>query len=194
MQAGTIHGLEDAVPAYATLLLTFNPAELDADRAAAEVTRTIHAAQHSPQPSPARVVEIPACYEAECAPDLADVARLHGLSPQDAVARHAAAAYEVAFLGFAPGFGYLTGLPPELATPRLESPRLRVPAGSIGIAGDQTGIYPFATPGGWRLIGRTPLPMFDAMRDPPAILSIGDRVRFVPIALPEFTHMLAERK
>lgn len=193
IRAASIHALEDATPAYATLLLTFDPAMLDADLAMIEVAGAL-AAQQTSEPTPSRLVEIPVCYEGDCAPDIGDVARLHDLTVQDVAAGHAAAEYEVCFLGFVPGFGYLAGLPPELATPRLESPRVRVHAGSVGIAGDQTGVYPLATPGGWRLIGRTPLTMFDAGREAPALLSIGDRVRFVPIGLAIFADMMAGRK
>lgn len=111
-------------------------------------------------------------------PDLAGVAELTGLSPDEVIARHTGRAYEVAFLGFTPGFPYLLGLDPALAVPRLASPRTSVPAGSVGIGGEQTGVYPTATPGGWRLIGRTDAVLFDVSRDDPALLRAGDVVRF----------------
>ncbi len=111
-------------------------------------------------------------------PDLADVAEFHKISAGEVIEQHSSADYLVYFVGFVPGFAYLGGLPEELATPRLPSPRKLVPAGSLGIAGNQTGIYPIATPGGWRLIGRTPIPMFEDGR---SILTAGDHVRFVPI-------------
>lgn len=138
-------------------------------------------------------VDIPACFDGEdLAPDLAYVAGRAGLSPAQVVAAYVAAEYIVDFLGFAPGFAYLRGLPTALATPRLESPRTRVPAGSVGIAGAQTGVYPLSTPGGWRLIGRTPERMFDPDRNPPARLAKGDRVRFVPIDRAEFDRRARE--
>ena len=112
--------------------------------------------------------------------DLAEVARLHGLSERDVVALHSSVVYTVGFLGFSPGFAYLLGLPPTIATPRLATPRTRVPAGSVAIGGEFTAVYPQTTPGGWRLIGRTSMPLFDASSDPPARLAPGDRVRFVP--------------
>lgn len=112
-------------------------------------------------------------------PDLADVCALTGLSADEVVARHTAPAYTVAFLGFSPGFPYLLGLDPALHVPRLASPRTTVPAGSVGLGGDQTGVYPSATPGGWRLIGRTATRLFDPAREPAALLSPGDLVRFV---------------
>lgn len=127
-----------------------------------------------------RVVEIPVIYGGEAGPDLDEVARHCGLTPEQVVQQHSQTDYVVFFLGFQPGFPYLGGLPPHLATPRRAEPRLRVPAGSIGIGGSQTGIYPQATPGGWQLIGRALLPLFDRHRQPPALLQPGDTVRFVP--------------
>jgi KipI family sensor histidine kinase inhibitor len=120
-------------------------------------------------------VEVPVRYDGE---DLPEVARLTGLEPEEVVRRHTAPLYTVAFLGFSPGFPYLVGLDPALAVPRRDSPRTSIPAGSVGLAGDQTGIYPTASPGGWRLIGRTEVILFDPGRDPPALLGPGDRLRF----------------
>ena len=120
------------------------------------------------------------------APDLGDVAAHNGLSVEEVIRIHARSEYLVYFLGFSPGFPYLGDLPTELATPRLKTPRLRVPAGSVAIGGSQTGIYPVDSPGGWRLIGRTPLPLFSPEKDPPTLLQMGDRVHFVPITMKEF--------
>jgi KipI family sensor histidine kinase inhibitor len=131
-----------------------------------------------------RCVEIPVRYGGEDGPDLARVAEHAGLRPADVVRRHAAGEYIVAMLGFAPGFPYLLGLDPQLATPRLATPRTRVPAGSVAIGGGQTGLYPRTSPGGWNLIGRTDLALFDPRREPPALLAPGDRVRFVVVAGP----------
>jgi KipI family sensor histidine kinase inhibitor len=124
-----------------------------------------------------RVVEIPVTYDG---PDLADVAKLTGLTRAEVVARHSAPKYVVAFLGFAPGFPYLVGLDPALRVPRLPTPRTSVPAGSVGIAGDQTGVYPRPTPGGWRIVGHTDVPLFDPAASPPTLLAPGDLLRFVP--------------
>jgi KipI family sensor histidine kinase inhibitor len=124
-----------------------------------------------------RLVRVPVRYDGE---DLAEVAGLTGLPVGEVVRRHAAARYTVAFSGFAPGFGYLVGLDEALRVPRRDSPRERVPAGAVAIAGPYTGVYPRATPGGWRLIGSTDVVLFDADRDPPALFGPGDRVRFVP--------------
>ncbi len=136
-----------------------------------------------------RHVEIPVCYGGEFGPDLAEVCAMHGMTPAQAIELHASAEYRVYFLGFVPGFAYLGELPKDLVTARLATPRKRVPAGSVGIAGNQTGVYPFATPGGWRLIGRTPLKMFRADRDGLSLLSIGDGVRFTPISAERFAEL-----
>lgn len=127
----------------------------------------------------ARTIEIPVRFGGEDGPDLAAVADTAGLSDADTISRFCAPLYQVAMLGFAPGFPYLLGLDPVLAMPRLETPRLRVPAGSVAIGGAQAGIYPREGPGGWRLLGRTSRGLFDAERDPPALVAPGDRVRFV---------------
>jgi KipI family sensor histidine kinase inhibitor len=132
------------------------------------------------------VVEIPVVYGGAGGPDLAFVAAHTGLVPERVVELHSSTEYVVCFLGFLPGFPYLAGLPPELETPRMEAPRTRVPAGSVAIGGRQTGIYPMESPGGWRIVGWTPMRLFDAGADPPAALAMGVRIRFVPIAEARF--------
>lgn len=127
-----------------------------------------------------RFIEIPVVYGGAAGPDLGEVARHAGLSEKQVVELHSANDYVVWFLGFQPGFPYLGGLPEQLATPRRAEPRLQVPAGSVGIGGAQTGIYPLVSPGGWQLIGHTSLPLFDSRRDEPVLLRPGDTVRFVP--------------
>lgn len=184
-------GLVDAVPAYASVLLVFDLDGLDAPRAEAAV-RALLDGRGSETSTPTRELVIPTCYEGDCAPDLGEVARLNRLTTTEVVALHAGAPYVVAFLGFSPGFPYLLGLPERLATPRLDRPRACVPAGSVAIAGLQAGVYPQATPGGWRLLGRTPLPLFDPLRNPPTLLQPGDRVRFVPIDRAELEAWRAE--
>jgi inhibitor of KinA len=134
-------------------------------------------------------MEIPVCYGGEFGPDLNDVAETHGLTAAQTIELHASVVYDVYFLGFVPGFAYLGELPESLAAPRLARPRSRVPPGSVGIAGRQTGIYPFATPGGWRLLGCTPIAMFRPDRAGMSFLSIGDRVRFIPISRQRFAEM-----
>ncbi|MEP0847066.1 MAG: 5-oxoprolinase subunit PxpB [Phycisphaerae bacterium] len=192
LERGRPPGLVEITPAYGTLLLEFDLRTLDEERALAETRRVLSRADDVPDAAPRSVIEIPICYEPPCAPDAEDVARLHGLDVRDVARLHAEPGYVVHFIGFAPGFAYLGGLPKQLATPRLQTPRVRVPAGSVGIAGEQTGIYPRASPGGWRLIGRTPLVMFDARREKPSLLTVGDRVRFRPVHLTEFRELLAE--
>ncbi|POZ63751.1 5-oxoprolinase subunit PxpB [Chromobacterium alticapitis] len=136
--------------------------------------------QHAdPLESAGRVVEIPVRYGGEDGPDLQDVARHCGLTPRQVIARHAAVDYTVFFLGFQPGFAYLGGLDPLLATPRRATPRQQVPAGAVAIGGGQTGIYPAATPGGWQIIGRSELVLFDPARQPPSALQPGDTIRFI---------------
>jgi inhibitor of KinA len=153
------------------------------------------AALATPAAAPAmpREVELEVCYEPDLAPDLADVARRCGVSPDEVVALHAGAEYVVQCLGFAPGFPYLTGLPERLRVPRHDAPRPRVPAGSVAIAGAQAGVYPCETPGGWRVLGRTPRRLFDPGAEPPALLAPGDRVRFVPVSRGRFDRLVAER-
>jgi KipI family sensor histidine kinase inhibitor len=129
---------------------------------------------------PGEMHEIPVRYGGDDGPDLTDVAAHRGLTEDDVAALHAGATYTVGFIGFSPGFPYLLGMPDTLATPRLATPRTRIPAGSVGIGGSYTGIYPQATAGGWRLIGRTDHVLFDAGRSPPAMLAAGATVRFVP--------------
>ena len=133
-----------------------------------------------------RVVEIPVCYHPDFAPDIDDVARHAQMSKEQVVAIHSTAAYRVACVGFVPGFPFLAGLPKKLATPRRDTPRKEIPPGSVGIGGTQTGIYPLRSPGGWNLIGRTPLKLFDPVKNPPTLVSPGDRVRFRAITREEF--------
>ncbi len=173
-----IRGILNLHPAFASVLVDFDPRLHERDEIEALLRR--QNLEETASADRGRIIEIPVCYGGEFGPDLEDVARHAGLAPERVVELHSSAEYLVYFLGFSPGFPYLGGLPPELATPRLEAPRKRVPAGSVAIGGSQTGIYPVDSPGGWRIIGRTPLRLFDAGRTPPAFLSMGDRLRFVP--------------
>jgi inhibitor of KinA len=136
-----------------------------------------------------RTVDIPVCYAPEFAPDVDDVARRAKITGDEVVDLHSAAKYRVACIGFVPGFPFLTGLPKKLATPRRDVPRKEIPPGSVGIGGAQTGIYPLRSPGGWNLIGRTPLKLFDSTKDPPTLLRPGDHVRFCAITREEFEHL-----
>lgn len=178
IRAATIDGVEEIVPAYASLALYFDPARTSHPALERDVRRMLSRLGASPAAAPSRTIEIPTRYDGE---DLAEVAAAAGLSVAEVIERHASRAYTVYALGFAPGFAYLGELDPSLVLPRRASPRMRVPAGSVAIAGAQTAVYPLATPGGWHLIGRTSLTMFDARREPPVLLAVGDMVRFVPI-------------
>ena len=172
-------GILNLHPAYASVLLDFDPRLHSHAGIEALARERMEAARD--EALPARTIEIPVCYGGEFGPDLEDVARHTGLSPERVVELHAAADYLVYFVGFSTCFPYLGGLPPELATPRLSAPRKNVPAGSVAIGGSQAGIYPLASPGGWRIVGRTPLPLFDPQASPPPLLRMGDRLRFKPV-------------
>jgi len=173
-----IEGVIDLHPAYASILIEYDPLIIDMAALSARLASVIKSLP--PPIDDGALIEIPVRYGGDNGPDLAQLAKGCGLTEWEVIQLHAQPLYTVAFLGFSPGFGYLTGLPEELATPRLAVPRKSVPAGSVGIAGFQTGIYPLSTPGGWNLIGRTSLTMFDPNRDPMSLLSIGDQVRFIP--------------
>jgi inhibitor of KinA len=175
-------------PGYASLLVDFDPLAFTHEDVATLVESLVSAGFVKTE-ADFKVVEIPVCYDAECGPDLADVAAHATLSVEEVVRLHAGAMYRVCFLGFTAGFAYLGGMPEALHTPRLATPRRAVAAGSVGIAGAQTGIYPTQTPGGWRLIGRTPLRMFDARAEPLTRVRAGDYVRFVAIDRAELERM-----
>ena len=184
--------LRDVVPAYASLAVFFDCDRIDDADPHAFVATALHDCLDAGTDRagiPARTVDIPVCYHGDMAPDLAEAAGELGLGIEELIQRHCAADYTVAMIGFAPGFPYLLGLPESLALPRLATPRTRVPAGSVAIGGSQAGIYPRESPGGWRLLGRTPLALFDPARIAPSLLAPGDRVRFQRIDLAEFERM-----
>jgi inhibitor of KinA len=195
LDAHPVPGTIELVPAFTSVAVHYDPACVQEDpltsgeppyaRFAASVAAQLADVGDEALPS-ARTVEIPVCYGGAFGPDLDEVARMHSLAVDDVVRLHSETTYSVYMLGFAPGFAYLGGLPPEIATPRRDEPRTVVPAGSVGIGGSQTGIYPLASPGGWQIIGRTPLRLFDAGRTPPTLLAVGDSVRFRVIAPDEF--------
>lgn len=175
--------LVDLVPAYASLGVFFDPTVIDADTVRASLLAAAGALSAQPATAlPAsRTIEVPVAYGGEFGADLHEAAAMLGMPPETLVARHSAGRYTVAMIGFAPGFPYLSGLDPALALPRLSTPRTQVPAGSVAIGGAQTGIYPRESPGGWRILGRTPLVLFDPLRTQPSTLQPGDQVRFRPI-------------
>src|SRR5216684_6231486 len=180
-----VAGVRNLHPAYSSLLVKFDALKLRHSELEAILRSYLDRLEDVRLPEP-RQLEIPVCYGGEYGPDLNDVSAMHGMTPTQAIELHASATYLVYFLGFVPGFAYLGELPEALATPRLATPRRRVPPGSVGIAGSQTGVYPFATPGGWRLLGRTPISMFRPDQTGFSLLSMGDRVRFTPINPEQF--------
>ncbi len=192
-------GLREVVPAFTTLTVYYDPWALRHSRAELPYEQMVGALQGllptaqaaATIAAPGPLVEIPVCYGGDYGPDLELVARHAQLSTAEVIARHAAPEYLVYMVGFAPGFPYLGGLDARLATPRRAQPRPLVPAGAVGIAGAQTGIYSLPTPGGWQLIGRTPRRLFDPVRTPPSLLQAGDRLRFVPISVTAFSRLNA---
>jgi len=185
----SIPGLRELVPSYSAVCVHYDPEQISYDQLLERVN-DLEIKELSSESASQKIVEIPVCYGAEYGPDLAFVAEHNGLSPEEVIAIHSGGTYLVYMLGFLPGFAYMGGMDERIATPRLTSPRARIPAGSVGIAGGQTGIYPLASPGGWQLIGRTPVKMF-AMEGETGkfALSAGDRVKFVPITEEQYREM-----
>jgi inhibitor of KinA len=186
-----VAGVRNLHPGYCSLLVKFDALRMRHEEVEPILREYLERLEEVELPE-ARLVEIPVCYGGDFGPDFTEVATLHGMTAGQVIKLHASVEYLVYFLGFVPGFAYLGELPEALVTPRLAAPRRKVPAGSVGIAGNQTGVYPFATPGGWRLLGRTPVKMFQADRDELSLLSIGDRVRFVPISAERFVKLEKE--
>jgi len=177
--------IRDVVPAMGTLAIHIDPASREPDFSARDAAvELINGCLETlaPEPDePARLVELPVCHDAEFAPDLPEVAKLCGLSAEAVINLHCASPHRVLMVGFVPGHPYIGGLDPALSVPRRATPRTKISAGSIAIANAQTVVYPFVTPGGWNIIGRTPLRVFDATREPPALMQPGDHVAFVAI-------------
>jgi inhibitor of KinA len=192
LRGAALPGLVDIVVSYDSLAVFYDAIRLARQGAAdsfAQVSQHLREAAEkatdTAEPTPAEKV-IPVWYGGEAGPDLADVAARAGLSIEAVIGLHTSAHYEVKAIGFSPGFPYLSGLPEALHSPRRSTPRTLVPAGSVGIGGAQTGVYPIATPGGWNLIGRTPLRLFRPENNRPAFLAVGDQVRFEPISERDF--------
>ncbi|MCH8088929.1 MAG: 5-oxoprolinase subunit PxpB [Chloroflexi bacterium] len=175
-----IEGVEALSPTYRSILVYYDPLKIPLEELKQRLS-DLGLALPDASSSEASIFEIPTLYGGEFGPDLDFVASHTGLSPEEVIRIHAGTDYLVYMVGFNPGFPYLGGMSEKIAAPRLETPRVKIPAGSVGIAEAQTGIYPLESPGGWRLIGRSPLKMFDPSRDPPALVEAGDLVRFVSI-------------
>ncbi len=187
LEAAAIPGILEFAPSYTTIGLFLDPRRIDDPERLQKQIQDALRSPGAPASSPStRELEVPVCYDDDFAPDLAEVAQRAGLSVDEVIGCHSAATYRVSCVGFTPGFPYLSGLPPELATPRRASPRKEIPAGSVAIGGAQAGIYPRKSPGGWNIIGRTPVRLFDVRGEPPAMFQAGDRVRFRRISRQEF--------
>lgn len=178
-------GVVEYAPAYRSITFLYDPLVTSFDRLRERLDELFRTSNDIVLPAP-EIVELPVCYGGRFGPDLAFVADSHNLTEEEVIRLHSGPDYFVYMLGFSPGFPFLGGLPEELHTPRLESPRKKVPAGSVGIAGGQTGVYPIASPGGWQLIGRTPVKLFDSGRDRPFRISAGNILKFKPIDEEEF--------
>ncbi len=176
----SIAGVRDVVPTYRSTTVYFDPLVCDGEQLVGELV-SLSKSIPSSRSGTSRTLDIPVRYGGADGPDLDEIARLTGKSPAEVVALHHSVIYRVYLIGFLPGFPYLGGVPPAIRVPRLAEPRKRVPAGSVAIAGQQAGVYPLESPGGWRILGRTPRRLFDPARPEPCLLAPGDRVRFVPI-------------
>jgi inhibitor of KinA len=183
-----IPGLLEVVPTYRSATVYVDPVVVDVDGLIGRLQALAHGLPHSPSPA-GRCLEIPVLYGGDAGPDLAHVSAFAHRSAPEVIALHASVKYRVYMLGFSPGFPYMGRVPEPIAMPRLPTPRIKVPAGSVGIAGFQTGIYPIESPGGWRLIGRTPLRLYDPDRPAPFLLQPGDQARFVPISQPDYDRL-----
>lgn len=190
LQGALPSGIIELVPTYRSLMIVYDPDRVSYDQLKEEVIALWP--QETIALDQGRIVVIPTCYGGAFGPDLDELSELVGLSPQEVVAEHGARDYLIYMLGFTPGFPYLGGLSERIACPRLSSPRTLVPAGSVGIAEQQTGIYPLDTPGGWRLIGRSPLRIFDPAAEQPFLLQAGDWLRFVSIDPDDYARIEAE--
>jgi len=186
----SLAGIEAVIPAYRNLAVIYDPIVVSFENLTAALT-ALESDLETAEPAEPRTVDIPVCYGGRFGPDLAFVAEHNQLTVEEVVRIHSQALYPIYAVGFAPGFCYLGGLDPRLHTPRLPTPRTRVPAGSVGIAEAQTGVYPSDSPGGWRLVGRTPLRLFNPSRADPFLYQAGDQIRFVPVSAPDFHRLRA---
>ena len=191
IEGARMAGVRDLVPTYRSLLVSYDPLTTTFDALRARLAELGHHLADAPTPPP-RVVEIPTCYGGAFGPDIGLVASHNHLGEDEVVAIHAGADYLVYMMGFSPGFTYLGGMSERIATPRLKTPRTAIPAGSVGIAQQQTGIYPVESPGGWQLIGRTPVSLFDPTRVPPVVVEAGDYIRFAPVSADDYASIEQE--
>ncbi|MDO5423094.1 MAG: 5-oxoprolinase subunit PxpB [Eubacteriales bacterium] len=186
-------GVLETLPTFRSLLIAYDPLQISFD-ALCEKLKALTAETTGPQKARKRIFEIPVCYGARFGADLRDAQKLTGLTSDEIIAFHSGRDYRIYMLGFLPGFPYLGGLDERLYMPRLQNPRTKIPAGSVGIGGTQTGVYPMESPGGWRLLGATPMKLYDPNREKPILYEAGDFIRFRPISVDEYydIHRMAE--
>jgi inhibitor of KinA len=180
LKSKNISGLVEIIPTYCTVFIGYNPGIISFEKLVKKL-KPLCAGLHEEKVEQKKIWEIPVCYCEEYGQDLSDVAELLNMTPEEVIKRHSNTDYRIYMLGFLPGFAYLGGMDKALSVPRLDSPRAKIPAGSVGIGGEQTGVYPLDSPGGWRLIGTTPLLLYDVKREEPILYKAGDYLRFVPI-------------
>jgi len=185
IQAEAVEGIVETVPTYRSLLIIYNPMILSVEGLGRRLIQIEEGLQQTPLPEP-KLTRIPVVYGGVYGPDIEEVAKYHGISPEEVIQLHCSSPYLIYMIGFMPGYPYMGELPQALVTPRLKTPRLRVPKGSVAIAQRQTGIYSMESPGGWQILGRTPVELFDPEKDPPALLQMGDFVQFYAISEEEF--------
>jgi len=185
LEFGDLKGINEIIPTYRSLFIIYNPGVLALEKLISKIQDAIEIMVKKNFPKPV-ITEIPVLYGGEYGPDLEFIAEYHGLMAKDVIEIHSSRSYLIHMLGFAPGFPYLGGMSKKIATPRLKKPRVSIPAGSVGIADQQTGVYPLEGPAGWRLVGRTPLRLFDPHREPPILLKAGNYILFRPIDLKEY--------
>ena len=188
----------ETVPGFTTVAVFYDPLKIETTtlpyETVCEELTTLLVGLSVDQDAEPRIVEIPVCYGGEFGPDLEEVAEHNGITPEEVIDIHSNGEYIVYMIGFAPGFPYIGGMSEKIAAPRRKNPRLKIPAGSVGIAGKQTGVYPIETPGGWRLIGRTPLKLFLPDGDTPSLLQAGDQIKFIQVSQEEFLKMEEDEK
>lgn len=188
LEQANIHGIEELLPTYRSIQIIYNPLIIDY-KALVYKLEEINNKKVQNQEEKTKIVKLPVCYGGEFGPDIDYVAEHNHITKEEVIKIHTSTDYLVYMLGFVPGFAYLGGMDEKIATPRLVTPRLKIPAGSVGIAGTQTGMYPSDTPGGWQIIGRTPLKLYDTKKETPTLLSAGDYVRFVSISYDEYINI-----